>query len=691
MDSGNTKNPVSNLAFQDGLELYKNGFIHEGTAQILTAASLAGFHFESPDNCPWILLAEESWSRAVTLFLQIESTCSDWWEPPFRLASAYLELRNNTEFSAWWERASHLGAPENLLYSIRLQHFLLQDELDSADRYLEESDNPLNTWQRQLIRDRIRHRREVVRFSGSRVALRLGLWVLKILGDSDNRKYLETYIDRTVHAFPKWVTALSVKRWYHEHTRDTRKMDLREERWACAEIIHRKPRKAMGYRALARSYSSTFNFIRTEEICREGIGMAPRDSELWILLGNALCGQERFGEALSAYGKVMDPVSRLNTAAVHLLMNQPDEARDCMDTGKFDPVFEPFSTAVHCILDGQTGEVPALFEKRYPWTSGRWHHNGANTVRNRITHHIIERHYRKTYRSQHAGSGEPVSCQVCGAGIDHFQQIYQNRITGFRVAICKRCDLIMTNPMPTQDQLVHFYSGEYFTFDMERAEWFTGMTGRIMVPLNYYDARFNWLESLGLKAFEEQMGASRQALDIGCGVGLMLNELRQRGWECTGLEIETSITDYLAQVGYKTLNGTPETVDIPEGGFQFLHLAHVIEHVPEPRNLLRAARQALTDDGWLFLITPCCRSVPAVFTGREWFNDPMHVFFFDRISLLQLVQESGFEIMGVHQPVGVRFETNGLFWRSKLISPAMESLLTRNDLGDVIWILAKAV
>ncbi|MBN1355779.1 methyltransferase domain-containing protein [bacterium] len=682
------------FGFQDGLDLYRNGFHREGESVLLAAARCFGLDYDGSENCPWVILAEGSWNRSREAFERLQARQPGWWEPPLRLAEACMQTDRFAEAADLIDTAKKTGAPDGLILRHRLMLALLSDRYDTAEAILRDRRNDPEVRLTDYAGERIRHHHDVTRFSRAGVILRVGFWAGKILADGRSRRYLEVYIDRVVHHFPNVVVALKLKRWYHENTRDFRQMDLGQERRSSYRIIKLRSRNADSYLHLARSYSETRNFIRMEELCRDGIRCKIRDPRLKLLLGNALAGQRRFDEALRVYHETgwRHGTASVNAAAAAILLSDPDSAREILDCHKPAGPVRPLELAIRLILD--PGKEPAArrFEAAYPWDEGEWLHGRAANFKDRVSRFILDRDARAQFTDWRRIKDNWIPCPVCGvAEKANFRMVYRHPLTGVRINTCAGCGFITANPMPGQNRLARFYRPEYFGFDIERTEWFTALRDRIPVPMNYYRSRFEWLERYGLPEFERAAGDSRRMLDVGCGTGLMLNEMKRRGWGCAGMEIEPAITRYLAGKGFEVYSGTSGSVSLDPGTFHFVNLAHVIEHVPDPLELLRFTRRVLKPEGWLFLITPCCRTVPAVFAGREWLNDPMHVHFFDRKSIVTLVTASGFRIRALRMPVGVRFETNGSYWRRMMVSPAVEELLTDHDLGDVIWVLAEAI
>jgi len=129
---------------------------------------------------------------------------------------------------------------------------------------------------------------------------------------------------------------------------------------------------------------------------------------------------------------------------------------------------------------------------------------------------------------------------------------------------------------------------------------------------------------------------SGRLLDVGCASGLFLSHALQYGWNVTGIEPN----ERLCEEARRSLNGkgevqcaTLETVHL-EGSFDAIALWDVLEHVPNPQGFLRACRQLLQPNGYLFLNVPDLDSWEARALGGRWpLLLPEHLNYFNRESL----------------------------------------------------------
>jgi glycosyltransferase involved in cell wall biosynthesis len=147
--------------------------------------------------------------------------------------------------------------------------------------------------------------------------------------------------------------------------------------------------------------------------------------------------------------------------------------------------------------------------------------------------------------------------------------------------------------------------------------------------------------------------APKRVLDVGCSGGRLAERLRDFGHHVTGVDsVEVDgVRDRVDEFVLGDLeHGIPAAVG---NGFDVVIAADVIEHVADPRRLLRQMIDVLAGDGELLISTPnFCHWYPRmrVATGmfdydRRGILDDTHLRFFSRRSLLRTVHSTGLEVL----------------------------------------------
>lgn len=136
-------------------------------------------------------------------------------------------------------------------------------------------------------------------------------------------------------------------------------------------------------------------------------------------------------------------------------------------------------------------------------------------------------------------------------------------------------------------------------------------------------------------------------LDVGCWLGYLLAEAGTRGWETVGVEPSAFASARARDdLGLDVRTGDLFGVDLPDGAFDAVVLADVLEHLPEPDRALERVAELLAEGGVLYLALPDAGSAVARVLGRRWWSViPTHVHLFTRGSLRTLLGRTGFEVV----------------------------------------------
>jgi 2-polyprenyl-3-methyl-5-hydroxy-6-metoxy-1,4-benzoquinol methylase len=133
-------------------------------------------------------------------------------------------------------------------------------------------------------------------------------------------------------------------------------------------------------------------------------------------------------------------------------------------------------------------------------------------------------------------------------------------------------------------------------------------------------------------------------LEVGCGSGHLLENVREVGWDVYGVEPDRDAIQTARSRNLEVFLGTLEAQAFQEGTFDVVVLSHVIEHVYDPLVLLTECRRVLRDGGVLRLFTPNAASLGHRFFRNAWrgLEPPRHLTIFTPIAIETLVQRAGF-------------------------------------------------
>lgn len=136
-------------------------------------------------------------------------------------------------------------------------------------------------------------------------------------------------------------------------------------------------------------------------------------------------------------------------------------------------------------------------------------------------------------------------------------------------------------------------------------------------------------------------------LDVGCGNGRFLMLAQEIGWNAEGIDLDSKAVETARQRGLAVCQGGIEILSEEQEKYDVITLSHVIEHVPDPLNLLRSIYRLLKPGGSLWLETPNLASLGHQRFRENWrdLDPPRHLVLFTSDSLHQALGKVGFEII----------------------------------------------
>jgi len=227
---------------------------------------------------------------------------------------------------------------------------------------------------------------------------------------------------------------------------------------------------------------------------------------------------------------------------------------------------------------------------------------------------------------------------------------------------CKTCDLIWLNPRPFISEIGKLY-GDYWTHLVPN---FSENVVKILIKGSVLRAFYGyavdgaepflgWLLSR-LGPIQEAVGGTvlwlharerGRLLDVGCGNGRFLAQMRDLGWEVMGVEPDLEAVRIARELfGLDVVQGTLEEVRLPEGSFDVITMNHVIEHIPDPMATLVECWRLLKPGGKLVVVTPNTRSLGRRLFGEHWrgWEVPRHLFLFSPRSLRACAERAGLTV-----------------------------------------------
>jgi len=228
-----------------------------------------------------------------------------------------------------------------------------------------------------------------------------------------------------------------------------------------------------------------------------------------------------------------------------------------------------------------------------------------------------------------------VACNVCGASEERLIAVQNS----YRVVRCAGCGFVYVNPRPDEATLAGLYLS-YLPDKMEDPESWRGYMKTVFSNAASEIARLS--------------PKGGRTLDIGCGYGFFLDEMKQKGFAVSGMDVSPTAVGYAAKRGFDVRLGTLDTVAFEEGAFDVVTMFYVLEHIPDPLKALQQVKRILKPGGLLLLrlphTTPIVKALSVLGINNNLYDPPFHLNDFSASSIKTLLSKAGYA--GPHTFIG---------------------------------------
>ncbi len=351
-----------------------------------------------------------------------------------------------------------------------------------------------------------------------------------------------------------------------------------------------------------------------------------------------------------------------------------------------------------------------------------------------------------------AAGGPPTEevpfCPLCGSSdaeflFWNFDRLYH--LPGkFGLVRCDKCALVRLSPRPTTESLGFYYpEDEFYSYQTPTYSIHTVTTGSrkdrlarairriVLSGLGYPTEKLSGWEKLvrpllsmllftratyGRGKWFPPYKENGFALDIGAGNGAYLSFLKNHGWRVQGLDIsskaaETAKNNFDIDVFVGELDQLP----FPAESFNYVHMSHVLEHVPDPLDTMKRVTELLTNDGTVYIEVPNGNSYSQKRGKEHWFawESPRHLFTFSPTNFTELLTLAGLEIVALETKIADLYDWDSTYRKEEIYGERLPnrpnvdliarpgifclkimariSRLIKPDTGDFICCLARRV
>jgi SAM-dependent methyltransferase len=157
--------------------------------------------------------------------------------------------------------------------------------------------------------------------------------------------------------------------------------------------------------------------------------------------------------------------------------------------------------------------------------------------------------------------------------------------------------------------------------------------------------------------------STRRVFEFGAAQGSDLLVFQEAGWVVAGCEPSARACALAAEHGITLQQATAEMAVLEDGAYSCILFNNVLEHVHEPRAVLKKCHRALMPGGILMLIVPNHASATRRAFGAAWpgYDAPRHTFGWTPTAMRRFLTAEGFSVEAIHQQT-----TGAWMWRSTL-------------------------
>lgn len=229
-----------------------------------------------------------------------------------------------------------------------------------------------------------------------------------------------------------------------------------------------------------------------------------------------------------------------------------------------------------------------------------------------------------------SAASEAVICRLCGGATrERFRAKDLNRqlaSRSFAYSVCANCRTLQIAEIPSDLGL--FYPSEYYPIPKSRDEMMANAEG----------------ERFKLEIVQEFVSTGR-LLEIGPAMGGFALLAKDAGFDVDTVEMDARSCEFLRDtVGVRATQTMDAAAFLNRSDpFDVIALWHVLEHLPNPGETLRAAADGLSEGGILVIAVPNPGSLQFALFGTFWahLDAPRHLQLMPARSIRAAVRSSG--------------------------------------------------
>lgn len=252
-----------------------------------------------------------------------------------------------------------------------------------------------------------------------------------------------------------------------------------------------------------------------------------------------------------------------------------------------------------------------------------------------------------------------VVCDLCGSSDTDFLFDGKDRLYGcegiFEYVKCKKCGLVYMNPQVSIDGIRKIYPDDYAPHGSKKGHLHKGRNFQaaklknILLLRSFRNIRKQFLSNVKIvTSIRQKLNRQTKLLDIGCGDGRFLNEIRnETDCQVYGVDIsETAAKTAKESYAINIFNGPITKAPFLSKSFDIITAWWYLEHVTNPSEVLRKMYSLLKYDGYCIIGVPNIDSFNARIFKDKWYHldCPRHLYIYSPDTITKLLDKIGFVV-----------------------------------------------
>ena len=205
-----------------------------------------------------------------------------------------------------------------------------------------------------------------------------------------------------------------------------------------------------------------------------------------------------------------------------------------------------------------------------------------------------------------------------------------------KVLDCNNCGLV------SLDSLAHIHS----TFYQD-----SGMHGEQLKPIEDWLRETRWDDERRFEQLKPFL-INKRILDFGCGAGGFLSNAKSFAADVAGVELELRVQTFYENSDITIFSSMEDAASSSSGEeFDAITAFHVVEHLPDPREVLKKLGTMLKSDGRMVIEVPSADDVLLTLYDCDVFQRftywSQHLYLFTASTLATLIKQAGLKVVSI--------------------------------------------